>query len=72
MFSEIKNSYMQKKVLFSQNFMSFYRPQNFVWVIFSNMWGGESAIFAENMKKVGCVSFQKSEIFADIWGQIKN
>ena len=44
---------MQKKVLFSQNFMSFYRN------IFKYV-GGESAIFAENMNKVGvCIVSKK-------------
>jgi hypothetical protein len=62
---------MKKKVLFSQNFMSFYRPPNFFWGNIFKYLRKKSAIFAENMKKVG-VSFQKSPIFAAIWGKIKN
>ena len=58
-------------MLFSQNFMSFYRPQIFFLGNIFKYLRKKSAIFAENMKKVG-VSFQKSAIFADIWGQIKN
>jgi hypothetical protein len=47
---------MQKKVLFSQNFMSFYRPPNFFLGNIFKYVKKKSAIFAENMKKVGvCV-----------------
>jgi hypothetical protein len=57
-FSELK-IYMQKKVLFSQNFMSFYRTlQFFLGNIFKYV-KKKSAIFAENMKNIGVCRFKK-------------
>jgi hypothetical protein len=40
--------------------------------IFKYIYVKKSAIFAENMKKVGVCRFKKSAIFAAIWGEIKN
>ena len=50
---------MQKKVLFSQNVMSFYRPPNFFLGNIFKYMKKKSAIFAENMKKVGVCRFKK-------------
>ena len=62
----------RKKCLFSQNFMSFCRPPKFFWGnIFKYV--KKKMRFSQKMwKKLVCVSFQKSAIFAAIWGQIKN
>ena len=69
-FSAINNSYEEKSAVFAE-FHEFLSSPQFFWGNIFKYLRKKSAIFAENMKKVG-VSFQKSPIFAAIWGQIKN
>ena len=63
---------MQKKNAVFAEFYEFLSSPKFFLGNILNICKKKSAIFAENMKKRRCVSFQKSAIFAAIWGQIKN
>jgi hypothetical protein len=63
---------MQKKVLFLQNFMSFYRPPKFFLGNIFKYVKKKVRFWQKIRKKLVCVWFQKSAIFAAIWGQIKN
>ena len=63
---------MQKRVQFSQNVTSFYRPRNFFLGDILNIYEKNKVRFLQKILKSWCVSFQKSAIFTAIWGQIKN
>ena len=50
---------MQKKNAVFAEFYEFLSSSNFFWVIFFKYVRKKSAIFAENMKKVGVCCFKK-------------
>ena len=60
-----------KSAVFAEFHEFLSSPQFFFGVIFLNMWK-KKCDFRRKYEKSWCVSFQKSAIFAAIWGQIKN